>query len=554
MTTMDCWAVLELDRNADERSIKRQYAKLLKTNRPDDDPAAFQTLRDAYEQALGWARNGAKEDSDDNDGAVDTLDARALTPLPFAPAPVVQPPETRPLPSVEKQQETEHEQPSLRPAVETSWYEQASLTTPQNLASQRQTARDQGCDEKFQQHLARRCLLDLDDHLELIQAAVAQLQWLTPWQKVQFSSHQTRRLTLALLDSSRPALRALLEDHKEREFLEALKALKQQPWLSSLDQHDQLEHWIMTLLLSSDEWSAPLFERICDLFDWDQKHDVHAGTPSLWMHLIERCEKKEFVIRQQQLLEGPMDSSPAYAAHLLLDPPTLKTQLRIARECHDSVWEACERLYMDLTHRFPDLLEHFPYADLQGWQKRRAQVTFRPKVRVYLVGIVLTIMMLLSRSTTGKIGWSDVIIYTMTLPLLVLWGFYIAKSIWNAGCDQIKPLDVWLSERLLPEALSWPGYQALLIRHGAPVLFIGSVYAQENPLLLLPYSVAMLLWIYLSPYRMSLISEAIARKTGGWTGFKHYWARNTGRWVMITLGIMLIFVIAVIISSPDPRH
>ncbi|MBC3955093.1 hypothetical protein H8S56_08725 [Pseudomonas sp. DOAB1067] len=115
-----------------------------------------------------------------------------------------------------------------------------------------------------------------------------------------------------------------------------------------------------------DEWSAPLFERICDLFDWDQKHDVHSGTPSLWMHLIERCEKKAFVIRPQQLLEGPMDSSPAHAAHSLLDPPTLKT--------------------------------------------------------------------------------------------------------------------------------------------------------------------------------------------GGWAGFKHYWARNTGRWVMITLSIMLIFVIAVILSSPDPRH
>ncbi len=49
---MDCWGVLELDHDADERSIKRQYSRLLKTTRPDDDPVAFQTLRTAYEQAL----------------------------------------------------------------------------------------------------------------------------------------------------------------------------------------------------------------------------------------------------------------------------------------------------------------------------------------------------------------------------------------------------------------------------------------------------------------------------------------------------------------------
>jgi len=549
MTTMDCWSVLELDRDADERSIKRQYARLLKINRPDDDPVAFQALRDAYEQALDQARNRVhQEEEDEEEHSINAFAGTITTPTASPPVRVVQ------IPHMATAAPLDQTEPLLRPVIETSWYERASLTTPQNLAVQREIARDQGCDEEFQQHLANRCLLDPHDHLELIQAAVAQLHWLTPEQKIRFRPHQAHRLTQALLENSSQSLLAMLEQNQEREFLDALKGLEQQPWLSSLDQHDQLEHWTMTLLLNSPDWSAALFERISDLFGWDQKHGAHSGTPSLWMHLTARCEKMEFLQRLQRLLAGPMDSAPAYAARLLLDPPSLKEQLRIAKQCDDSAWEACERLCFDLSKRYPELLEHFPNAELHEWRKRREQVVFRPKLRVYLATITLTIIMLAQQARTGEVGWSDVITYTLTVPLLILWGFYIAKTIWTAGCNQVKPLDMWLSKRVLPDFLSWPGYQAMVIRHGAPVIFLGSTYAQKDPLLLVAYIIAMGLWIYLSPYRISLISDAVVGKTGGWNAFKAYCARNTGRGVMIVLGLMLVFVLGVIIAGPGPRH
>lgn len=52
------WALeaLELEPDADERAIKRAYARLLRDNRPDEHPEAFQRLHEAYQTALQWQR------------------------------------------------------------------------------------------------------------------------------------------------------------------------------------------------------------------------------------------------------------------------------------------------------------------------------------------------------------------------------------------------------------------------------------------------------------------------------------------------------------------
>ncbi|MCF5709023.1 molecular chaperone DnaJ [Pseudomonas syringae] len=544
---MDCWGVLELERDADERSIKRQYARLLKTNRPDDDPAAFQALRTAYEQALDRARSRVKDDENDDPDDVETVDAWSVESSVQQPVLEIAPAE-RTMPSLEKVETV------VRPAVEISWYEQARLTTPQNLESQHELARDQGYDEEFQQHLVKRCLLEPDEHFELIHIAVDRLQWLTPWQTVTLRPHQTQRLTQALLDSTLPTMRALLAGHQEREFLDTLKSLEQQPWLSSLDQHDQLEHWTMTLLLNTDDWSASLFERISGLFNWDQKHDVHSGTPSLWMHLIERCEKKEFVRRQRQLLASPLDSSAACAAHLILEPAPIREQLRIARNCDDSVWEDCNRLAFDLSQRHSDLIELFPNADLYGWQKRRDQLAFSPYARIYIASVGLGLTALYSQAPNGKAVWEDVFFSFVTVPILMMLAFYIGLSIWRPVKQWMKPLDLRLSERLLPEALSWPGYQAMILGHGIPVAVFGSIYARAGPGPLAIYVAVLLAWIYLSPYRLSLIRDAIRAKTGGWERLKGVASMNIGKWVMLLLGLMFAFVIAVIVFGPGPAR
>ncbi len=51
------WDILGIKRTDSERDIKRAYAKKLKVTRPDDDPAGFQELHNAFKTALKIARN-----------------------------------------------------------------------------------------------------------------------------------------------------------------------------------------------------------------------------------------------------------------------------------------------------------------------------------------------------------------------------------------------------------------------------------------------------------------------------------------------------------------
>lgn len=65
---MPPFKILGLDRKADIAQIKRAYARLLRTHRPDEDPAAFQRLHEAYEACLEqarWREQGWDDDAED---------------------------------------------------------------------------------------------------------------------------------------------------------------------------------------------------------------------------------------------------------------------------------------------------------------------------------------------------------------------------------------------------------------------------------------------------------------------------------------------------------
>lgn len=95
------WQTLGIAATQDERMIKRAYARQLKTTRPDECPAQFQTLRQAYELALQLAKQAAHENAVEHiaengdareTGSEQAGDATAAAPQP-EPPPVTEAPE-----------------------------------------------------------------------------------------------------------------------------------------------------------------------------------------------------------------------------------------------------------------------------------------------------------------------------------------------------------------------------------------------------------------------------------------------------------------------------
>jgi hypothetical protein len=62
---VNIWTILGLAPTADTREIKRAYARKLKITRPEDDPAAFQALNEAYQTALRMAQFVVVEEEED---------------------------------------------------------------------------------------------------------------------------------------------------------------------------------------------------------------------------------------------------------------------------------------------------------------------------------------------------------------------------------------------------------------------------------------------------------------------------------------------------------
>lgn len=53
-----CWAILGIEPTESPSDVKKAYARKLRETRPEDDPAAFQALHEAYREALWLVKHG----------------------------------------------------------------------------------------------------------------------------------------------------------------------------------------------------------------------------------------------------------------------------------------------------------------------------------------------------------------------------------------------------------------------------------------------------------------------------------------------------------------
>ena len=325
---MSCWTLLGLPVDADTRSIKRQYAKLLKQTRPDEDPVGFQRLREAYEQALAWH---SLEQAADLEGWSIEPDAEGGVTL------------------IE------------RPTV-VQGFSQMSL---QQVEQAYQQAIEQGTAADFETALLRHCTLHTHEPEALVEWCMERFQWLTAWQRLALPEY----LIEVLVEQRQASVEAQLRDalaHPER-FLRLYRRYQQQPWLKSLDHHPWFNRLLARLLLDSPHWSAEIFEAVCAAQGW-QSGPANRCSKHDWERLLRRHQAPQFIALQRQLAQEPPSTAQRRAARFLLGPMKFRQRRAMARRFDLDDWSACRTLSAELYASHPQISADMPGGTPFFWR------------------------------------------------------------------------------------------------------------------------------------------------------------------------------------------
>ncbi len=521
---MDCWAVLQLADDADERTIKRTYARLLKSCRPDDDAEGFQRLREAYEQALHIARWRAEQEDEE----VEVIDAPVAELADGNPHEYAEFDDTRPV------------SPALfdLPPEQTRAQALINGLGAHTLDERWEQAQHQLCADAFQAALLRHCFDAPGERAAIAAWAVQHLEWLTPWQRLAMSPWQHEALSGELLQAYRQALQEQLEQKAEREFINQLKTYNQQPWLRVFDLQQQWQR-IVLQLLHDTTWSVPLFERVCQVFGWDDQKGMHPEPEWMWRGLVERCEQESFY---DTLLEkaqnGPRNAPDTLPARVLLTQMPTAEQHRLMSQFGDDQWNACQQLSQKFAWRYPSLLERLPQPDVFFWRKFLPRpVSEQTWGRVW-GGLAIATCVASIHLKKGPVPLELFMFMLMTfLPTVV--AMRLTQG-WAAITSRLLVADLWLSERLLPQRFN-PRQYWLVLRHGIPQVGMLLMFGFLLGLMGIVTYLGMVLIHLFSHRRMGSVDESFNAKWP-WISGLHwsYWSP----WQLVFLVVMVVLTLA----------
>lgn len=443
---VNCWAILGLEADADSRSIKRQYATLLKVHRPDEDPTGFQRLREAYEQAMEWSRREPR--------------VERQTPAPSLEAGL--------------SFELEHVRFEQRAGAQQAEQLLADVTV-ERLDERLAQARVSHCAREFEDQLLMMCLSPRDDGMLLAAWGLVQFNWLSAWQRLDLSSQALELLLRAYCKHVEKDLRELLDAGQVDAFIERFVALKQADWLQPFERHDWFNETLARLLVDSSFWSVHVFETLCSHQHWhvaaNEAEIDGRCPPPYWTALLQRRDDQVFVETLERLADLNDREPQSRAARLLLTPMTDTERSAFARRFFEADWNACRTLSEKLQRLGPARCRQMPNGDPFFWkplvQPRQAWPMFAGLLGASLTwaaGEYLSDKSGIGASFAAMLFWLCVL---ATPGAALLW-------VWRPMADRLWSVDVRLSRAVSPR-LSFRRPAPLVLRELLPCWLMGAL-------------------------------------------------------------------------------
>lgn len=454
---MDYRTILGVGADADERTIKRRYALLLKENRPEDDPEGFQRLRDAYERALFEAR-AAADAADESRAPVAQLESKGAAHSPTG-------------------------------SSEMQVYFQDPSEESLNLALIEVEA--QGRRAEFEKALLKQCLQNHPGSVMMARWALSQLEWFSINQRVELPVEQLNALSNGLLHWALANLDYLLENGREHDFLGWVEGLLQEAWLQAYERRATFHHSLVRLLLDANAWSASLFHRVSDICGWTEAapHVPEWGALAHRAEAVAFGEQLQAYLREESASERVRDdwgvlrevpwSAERKAAWLLLKPMDETQRYRFSARFTAEDWHACARLADLLQHRFRPLLAWFDHPDLSSWECLVPRPAGWARVN-WVIWLLLLTPMLLGAVVMGKQNGTSITGGTLlgmavTAGLGTLFLRWLGL-VWSALVDRLSLLEVKLNQWLLPDGWRVGRRGLSVLRHVVPCLVLATLF------------------------------------------------------------------------------
>lgn len=448
---MSCWEVLGLDAEADERTIKRHYARLLKGTRPDEDPEAFQALREAYEQAQRWAQWRAEN----RDEVVPEADLPEDAPS-SVPTPVVV---ELPVPVPELPQDFRGERPQ-------HLAELLSGLRPSLLTERRLQAEAAGLAVAFERGVLQLCL-EKEYESVLREAACREYHWLEVVEAPALTALELQPLYARIVQSHLLSLRQLHNHGEPAALVDGLRTLAGQPWLQSYDGRALLESAVVSMLLEMPSWSCDTLDQVASVFAW-QEGQREANCPDYqWRELLERWDAERFYARVLDNARRWELTAECRAARLVLAPMDRLQRRRFMSDFGDEERQHGTTIGRAFTYRYPQLLERLPGAPLDDhfWSDLACSgPSFKRVLKLWVVFLIMY-------------GCIQVQEDRKFDPALIFFGMPVASAVLAVVFDKLlllfdytlrhdlKRFDYWLSSQL-PSALHLHGVGLRPLRDG----------------------------------------------------------------------------------------